>query len=294
MQRSVRKLIIPLAGFGTRFLPTSKNYPKEMAHLVDKPVIQYLVEEAYDSGIREIIFVVNYSKDVITKYFSPFQHPHQKRAYKASPAAAEHLRGLEKLLRGIKFRTIKKTVTLGDGHSILFARERIGKNEPFAVTMGDLLSFGEKPFLGQLVRVYNEVGEPVVSVEQVPLEDTAKLGVIAPEKKAPRLHLVKDVVEKPGPERAPSNLALTGKYILTPAIFSYLHRLARHHTSGEVRLADGLKAYAQEHALYAYECEGNIQDTGNKFDFLKATVQFALAHPEYGKRFSDFLKKIKL
>ncbi|MEK7612046.1 MAG: UTP--glucose-1-phosphate uridylyltransferase [Patescibacteria group bacterium] len=292
----IRKLVIPLAGFGTRFLPVSKNYPKEMINLVDRPVIQYLVEEARDSGITEIIFVLNYSKDVIAEYFSSYQHPHQRKAYRNSMAATENLKELQVLLKSIRFHHIKKSVTLGDGHSISFAKSKIKPNEPFAVTMGDLLSPPGKPFLKQLIDVYHKVHAPVISVEQVPRKEVFKYGVIAPEKTNGRLHRVKDLVEKPNPKDAPSNLILTGKYILTFNIFSYLENLRREHSSekGDLRLADALKAYAKDHDLYAYECVGNIQDTGNKFDFLKATVYFGLSHPKFGKEFKKFITSLKL
>lgn len=292
-QNPVKKLVIPLAGFGTRFLPTSKNYPKEMVNLVDKPVIQYLVEEAYNSGIREIIFVLNGTKQIIADYFSPRQHPAQKKALKDSATAQENLKELHHLLDSMKFRTVKKTVTLGDGHSVLSAKSAVG-NEPFALTMGDLLGRGEKPFLAQLIGVYNEVKAPVVSVQNAPREEVSKFGVIAVTESKGRLHKVGDVVEKPKPEEAPSTYILTGKYILTPAIFKYLNTLVRNHRGGEVRTADGLKAYAPNHDLYAYECEGVIEDTGSKLDFLKATVRFALAHKTFGGPFKKFLKSLEL
>ncbi len=288
--KQVTKLIIPLAGFGTRFLPVSKNYPKEMINLVDRPVIQYLVEEAHESGIKEIIFVLNYSKDIIPQYFSKHQHPHQKKAYQNSSAAKENLAELDDLLSKIKFHKIKKTTTLGDGHSILFAKSKIGAGEPFAVTMGDLLSPPGKPFLKQLIQVYQKTGAPVISVEKKPRPEVNKFGVIAPQKSDGRLHLVGGLVEKPKPEEAPSTMVLTGKYILTPAIFREIQKVMKNPASGEVRLADALASYAKNNTLYAYECEGKIQDTGNKLDFLKATVEFAAAHKVFGADFKKFLQ----
>ena len=293
--QEVKKLIVPLAGWGTRFLPISKNYPKEMINLVDRPVVQYLIEEAYASGIREVIFVLNKNNDMVQRYFSDQLYPQQRDVYKASPVAQEQLRELNAILRNIKFYHIKRSATFGDGHSILCARSKISPNEPFALSMGDLLSFGKKPFLRQLIEVYAKVNAPVISVERVSLAETAKYGVIAPGASRGRLHEVKGIVEKPGPEHAPSNIAMTGKYILTPAIFSYLALAVRNYQPGnEVRVADALNLYAQRNPLYAYECKGKIHDTGNKLDFLKATVYLGLAHHKIGSDFREFLASLRM
>lgn len=292
--KKVTKLVIPLAGFGTRFLPISKNYPKEMVGLVDRPVIQYLIEEAVAAGIREVIFVLNYSKQVIPDYFSKKQHPHQARVYRNSSAAKDNLQELQVLLSQIKFYHIKKSVTLGDGHSILFAKSRIEENESFAVSMGDLLSPPGKNFLKELIAVYKKTGRSVVSVESVSPEMVSKYGVVAPKDSVGRRHTVSHIIEKPDQKNAPSTLILTGKYILDSRIFSYLQKLVHNHGKGEVRLADALNAYAKDMPLDAYACDGKIQDTGNKLDFLKATVTFGLAHSEYGKPLRSFLKSLKL
>ncbi|PIT92421.1 MAG: UTP--glucose-1-phosphate uridylyltransferase [Candidatus Harrisonbacteria bacterium CG10_big_fil_rev_8_21_14_0_10_42_17] len=290
----INKIVIPLAGFGTRFLPASKNYPKEMVHLVDKPVIHHIVEEAHRSGIREVIFVLNYSKDVIAKYFSHSQHPHQKRAFAQSVVAKNQLEDLSKLVNDMKFKSIRKTVTLGDGHSILAAKKHIKKNEIFAVSMGDLLSFGEEPFLKQLMKQYDKLNNPVISVQQVSKEAVSRFGNIAPKNSTNGLHEVKRIVERPKPENAPSNLALTGKYILNSSIFKVLEKRLQNHKNGEVKLAHALNDFAKTNKLYAYECSGQIQDTGNKLDFLKATVNFALKNKELGKPFKKFLKSLEL
>ncbi|HAJ44573.1 MAG: UTP-glucose-1-phosphate uridylyltransferase [Candidatus Azambacteria bacterium GW2011_GWE1_42_9] len=294
MRLSIKKLVIPLAGFGMRFLPVSKNYPKEMINLVDRPIVQYLVQEACESGIREVIFVVNGGKDIIKQYFSSYQYSRQKKACRVSPIACENLKELESLLRVIRFRIIKKNMTLGDGHSILCAESYLVREKAFAVTMGDLLGLGPKPFLSQLAEQYALTGAPMVSVERVPKEAVSRFGIIAPAESRAGLHRVLDVVEKPRPEIAPSNLALTGKYILTPAIFPYLKRAYREKTDNEVRLATALKFYAADYPLFAYECEGKIQDTGNKLDLLKATVNFGLTHKNFGAEFKKFLKSLPL
>lgn len=291
----ITKLIVPLAGWGTRFLPTSKNYPKEMAHLVDKPIIQHLVEEAYQSGIRDVIFITTHNKSAIAEYFSPYQHPRQEKTYRASLVARKNLEPLYRLFRDVHFHFIRRTETRGDGHSVLLAKSYIAPGEAFAVSMGDLLSPPGNPFLKQLIGVYKKTDCPVISVERVPLEDTAKLGVIAPKQSQGRLHLVSDLVEKPGPKYAPSNIAMTGKYILTPAIFPYLSRVVQASRADrtEPRLADALKLYAQQNPLRAYECKGVIHDTGNKFDFLKTTVRFGLNHPEFGPDFKKFIRSLQ-
>lgn len=294
-QKSITKLIVPLAGLGTRFAPSSTAYPKELAHLVDKPVLQYLVEEALDSGIKEIIFILNSSKDSIQKYFSQkYQDEYIKKAFLKPNDAPEDLIKLHSLLKKVKFNYIIKDSTLGDGHSILFARSLVGPHEPFAVNMGDLLGFGSMPFIKQLMKVYDKKCSPVVSVEKVPLEATSRFGVIAMKKSKGRLHLVSDIIEKPGPLLAPSRLILTGKYILTPDLFSILEDLVKNHKVGEVKLADALKIYSHENELYAYECFGTIQDTGNKLDFVKATINFGLKHSSFSKPLKKFIKDLKI
>ncbi|KKR46123.1 MAG: UTP-glucose-1-phosphate uridylyltransferase [Parcubacteria group bacterium GW2011_GWA2_40_14] len=291
----ITKLIVPLAGLGTRFAPSSTAYPKELTHLVDKPILQYLVEEAVESGIKEIIFILNQSKDSIQKYFSPkYQDAYLEKAFSKPDDAPEDLIKLHELIKKIKFRYIKKQSTLGDGHSILFARPFIKSNEAFVVSMGDLLGFDDHPFIQQLMEVYEEKNVPVVSVEKVPLEATSRFGVIKPKKSKGRLHQVVDIIEKPGPALAPSRLILTGKYILTPEFFSILENLVKNHTNGEVKLADALKVYSHTHEMYAYECKGKIQDTGNKLDFIRATINFGITHPKFAKPLKKFIKSLKL
>lgn len=290
----IKKLIVPLAGLGTRFLPTSKNCPKEMAHLVDKPVIQYIVEEACQSGIQDIIFVITPSKALVRDYFSDNFSSQQKNIYDNSVIAQKNLSSLRDLGGKVNFHFIKKNITRGDGHSILLAKSFIATNEAFAISMGDLLSPPRAPFLKQLIDIYNKIHQPVISVERVPLENTEKFGVIVPTHSDGRLHVVGDLIEKPGPLRAPSNIAMTGKYIVNASIFPYLARIVRKSQSegNEPRLADALKMYSQTNHLYAYECRGLINDTGNKLDFLKTTVRFGLDNSEYGRDFRIFLKSL--
>ncbi len=294
MSKKITKLIVPLAGFGTRFLPSSSAYPKELTHLVDKPVLQYIVEEAYASGITEIIFIISSRKKSIAQYFSKkFHDEYLSSAFKDRNLAPKDHLVFTDLITRIKFRFIEKNSTLGDGHSILFAKKFIKPNEAFAVSMGDLLGFHEVPFLKQLIDIYNKKNAPIISVEEVPLEATSRFGVIAIKKSIGRLHLVSDIIEKPGPKLAPSRFIMTGKYVLTPKIFNYLETMLKNHKSGEIKLADALKEYSHDNDLYAYQCLGSIQDTGNKLDFLKATVVFGLNNPLFGKEFKKFIKSIK-
>lgn len=294
-KKPITKLIVPLAGLGTRFAPSSTAYPKELTHLVDKTVLQYIVEEAVESGIKEIIFVLNSSKDSIKNYFSKkYQDDYIKRAFFKPSDAPEDLVKLHDLIKKIKFRYITKSSTLGDGHSILFARRFIKPDESFMISMGDLLSFGGEPFMKQLIDIYKTKNSPVVSVEKVPLEATSRFGVIAIKKSFGRLHQVSDIIEKPGPVLAPSRLILTGKYVLTPDFFVILDKLVKNHKSGEVKLADALKVHSHNGELFAYECIGQIQDTGNKLDFIKATINFGLANPKYSQPLKKFIKSLKL
>lgn len=291
----IKKLIVPMAGLGTRFLPTSATHPKEMAYLVDRPVLQYLLEEAYESGIEEIIFIINSQKEAIPKYLSKKHHDvYSKKAFNKKEDIPLEYREFRELLQKMKFRFIKREKTLGDGHSILLAKKYIKPREVFAVSMGDLLGFSGKPFIQQLIEVFEDKKRPVVSVEEVPLEATSRFGVIDISKSNKRLHEVKSIVEKPGPKLAPSRLILTGKYILTPEIFIHLEKLVENHTSGEVKLADALKIYAESNILLAYQCKGLIKDTGNKIDFIKTMIDLSLKSKTLGSEIRKYLKLIRL
>jgi len=291
----IKKLIVPMAGLGTRFLPTSTAYPKEMAYLVDRPVLQYLVEEAYESGIEEIIFIINSGKESIPRYLSKNHHDiYSKKAFGNKEDETHEYREFKKLLGKMKFRFIKRQKTLGDGHSILLAKKYIKPNEVFAVSMGDLLGFGDKPFIQQLIEVFEDKKRPVISVEEVSLEATSRFGVVDIKKSNKRLHEVRSIIEKPGPKLAPSRLVLTGKYILTPDIFVCLESLVKSHASGEVRLADALSMYAEKNGMLAYQCIGEIQDTGNKLDFIKTMIKLSLEHKTLGKQIRKYLKSINI
>src|SRR3989338_839452 len=272
----IKKLIIPAAGAGTRLLPITKVTPKELLRLVDKPVSWYLVDEAYESGIRHIIFIINPWKKEIQKYFCD--------------SSGE---SILKEFPGLKFSFIETNERFGDGHAIFLASRMINKKEAFAVTMGDLLSPSEKPFLKQLAKVFKKYQKPVISVEHVSRRHVDRYGIISPKSSIGRVFLIGDIVEKPPVQQAPSNLAMTGKYILTPEIFDYLDRLLKNRKKGqEIRLADALKEYSHERELLALECSGRHFDTGNKIGFLKTEVAFGLKHPEIRKEFKKYLKTV--
>jgi UTP--glucose-1-phosphate uridylyltransferase len=293
--KKVTKLIVPLAGLGTRFAPSSTAYPKELTHLVDRPVLQYIIEEAVGSGITEVIFILNSSKKSIRNYFSQkFQDDYIKKSFSKKEHATEDLLKLHDLLKKVNFRYIIKPSTLGDGHSILFAQKFIDKDETFVVSMGDLLGLAKQPFIYQLIDIYSKENVPVISVEKVELEKVTRFGVVRVAQSKGRLHYVNDIVEKPEPKNAPSRLIVTGKYVLTPQFFDILKDLVKNHKTGEVKLADALKIYSQKNKLLAYECIGQVQDTGNKLDFIKATINFGLQNPKYKRPLKKFIKSIKL
>lgn len=272
----VQKLIIPAAGAGTRLLPITRVTPKELLRLVDRPVSWYLVDEAYRSGIRHIIFVINPWKKDIRKYF-----------------CSSSGKSILKEFPDLRFSFIETNERFGDGHAISLVSKIINRGEVFAVAMGDLLSPSEKPFLKQLAEVFKKYQKPVISVERVSRRHVDRYGIISPKSSIGRVFLVGDIVEKPSVKQAPSNLAMTGKYILTQKIFDYLDRLLKNRKEGqEIRLADALKEYSHEHELLALECSGRHFDTGNKIGFLKTEVVFGLKHPEIKKEFRKFLKTV--
>ncbi len=271
--RKVRKAVLPAAGLGTRFLPATKAQPKEMLTVVDKPQIQYVVEECVVSGIEHIIIVTGKGKNSIEDHFD------------YSPT-------LERFLE-----EKGKKEQLGLGHAVLVARDLVG-DEPFAVLLGDVLIPGPNPATKQLIDVYAATGVGAIAVEEVPKEKTHLYGIIdgEPAPQPPfgaRLLRVRDVVEKPKPEKAPSNLAITGRYVLPPQIFDCLAR-TKPGAGNEIQLTDALRILAQEDGLWAYIYDGVSYDAGDKLGFLKATVEIALQNKEFGGDFREYLKGLKL
>ncbi len=280
--------VIPVAGFGTRFLPLTKSQPKEMIGIVDKPVIHYIVEEAAKSGIKTIVFVTGRHKRAIEDYFD------------ASPELEYHLekQGKYKLLKIVREISsmiepiyVRQKEAKGLGHAILMAKKVIG-NRPFAVLLGDEIIEGNPPLLKTLINKFEAYRAPILSTYEVPWEKVSSYGVISgkPLEEDKNLYLVEDLVEKPSINEAPSNLAIIGRYILTPEIFKYLEMI-KPDKKGEYQLTDALKLLNRKDSIYAYKFEGLRFDTGNKLEYLKATLHFASKHPEIGEEFKSYLRE---
>jgi UTP--glucose-1-phosphate uridylyltransferase len=288
MDRVVQKAVFPVAGLGTRFLPATKVLPKEMLVLVDRPVIQYGVEEAVRSGIDSIVLVTSRGKGLIEDHFDIAPELEAVLGRRGRAASLEEVRRLSGLAR---ISAVRQHEALGLGHAVLVAREVIG-DSPFAVLLSDDVIDAETPALRQLIDVYDRVRGPVIAVERVPVDDVSNYGIVAVEDRGdlgPRVYQVSDLVEKPRKEDAPSNLAIIGRYILTPDVFPALEGTASGR-GGEIQLTDGLRRLLAERPLYVCEIEGVRHDTGNKAGFVKATAYFALRHPELGLPFRQYLE----
>src|SRR5688572_9318129 len=292
MDRPIRKAVFPAAGLGTRFLPATKAQPKEMLVLVDKPVIQYGVEEAVQSGVDNIVIVTGRGKNAIEDHFDVAV---ELESFLEQRGKKEQLEEIRKITRLIQVSYVRQGEPLGLGHAVLVTKNLIG-NEPFAVILGDDVIDATPPALKQLIDVFQKVDGPVVAVERVPEEDVSSYGVVAIDETAdlgPRVHRIKDLVEKPRREDAPSNLAIIGRYILTPDIFASLEATARDRT-GEIQLTNGLRHLLRTRPVYACEIEGVRHDTGNKLGFLKALVYFALRRPDLAEPFRRYLETLDL
>jgi len=296
--KRVRKAVLPVAGLGTRFLPATKAMPKEMLPVVDKPLIQYAVEECIDSGIENIIFVTGRRKYAIEDHFDSVPELEQFLEERGKSKQAKMVREIS---GGLHFSYTRQSEALGLGHAVLTARELVG-DEPFAVLLGDVIMDGKVPATRSLVEIYQETGVGAIAVEEVPRERLHFYGIVdaAPEKKkqnrwGERLLRIKDLVEKPEPEKAPSNLGVTGRYVLPPEIFDYLEK-TEPGAGGEIQLTDGLRKLAgkKQQGLYAWIYDGKTHDAGDKLGFLKATVEIALKNSQFGAEFRSYLKELKL
>jgi len=292
--RRVRKAVLPAAGLGTRFLPATKAQPKEMLTVVDKPQIQYVVEECMASGIEHIIIVTGRGKSSIEDHFDRSPELEYFLEQKGKKDLAELVRHISDM---VQVSYTRQKEPLGLGHAVLVAKDLVG-DEPFAVLLGDVLIPGENPATKQLIAAYEATGVGAIAVEEVPKAKTHLYGIVdgEPAPQPPfgaRLLRIRDLVEKPKPENAPSNLAITGRYVLPPAIFDCLER-TKPGAGGEIQLTDGLRILAQEQGLWAYIYEGISYDAGDKLGFLKATVELALQNKELGESFRTYLKSLKL
>jgi UTP--glucose-1-phosphate uridylyltransferase len=293
MEKPVRKAVFPAAGLGTRFLPATKAQPKEMLVLVDKPVIQYGVEEAVASGIDNIVIVTGRGKNAIEDHFDVAV---ELESYLEQRGKKEQLEEIRKITRLINVAYVRQGEPLGLGHAVLVAKNLVG-DEPFAVVLGDDVIDAAPPALKQMVDVFHRVQGPVLAVERVPMEDVSSYGVVAIEEDpvlGPGVHRIVDLVEKPKREDAPSNLAIIGRYILTPDIFQALESTPRDESTGEIQLTNGLRQLLKTRPLYACEIVGTRHDTGNKLGFLKALVYFALKRPDLAEPFRKYLDTLNL
>lgn len=292
MQGTVRKAVFPAAGLGTRFLPATKAQPKEMLVLVDKPVIQYGVEEAVESGIEDIVIVTGRGKNAIEDHFDV---AYELETFLEQRGKTEQLEEVRKISRLGQVSYVRQGEPLGLGHAVLVARNLVG-NEPFAVILGDDVIDAQPPALRQMIDVFNRMDGPVLAVERVRAEDVSSYGIVAIDDSAdlgPGVFRITDLVEKPPREEAPSNLAIIGRYILTPDIFPALAATASDRT-GEIQLTNGLRRLLADRPLYACEIDGVRHDTGNKLGFLKALVYFALRRPDLAQPFREYLESLDL
>ncbi len=287
----VRKAVIPAAGLGTRFLPATKVQPKEMLPVVDMPVIQYQVEEIIASGITDILIVTGKGKHVIEDHFD---RAPELESFLQSKGKADLLAQLRAISNGAVIHYIRQKEPKGLGDAVLQAKAWVG-DEPFAVLLGDdiMRSSNGIPVTKQLMDLFDRTQSSVISVEHVPPEKISRLGIIKPRELEPGFFQVEDIIEKPALEKAPSDLALSGRYILTPTIFSLLEQTTPG-AGGEVQLTDALHALLAKEKLFASAVQGKRYDVGTKIDFLKSTVELALARSDLGPEFRAYLKSLKL
>jgi len=284
----VRKAVIPVAGLGTRFLPATKAIPKEMLTIVDRPTIQYIVEEIVASGIEQIIFVTSEGKSAIENHFDYNFQLDQILKEKNKVLLGKELDMISNLIDIVSVRQKKP---LGLGHAIWTARHIVG-NEPFMVCLGDDLVSSNVPCAWQMLELFREVGESIVAVQRVPADQTYQYGIVeGVDNGRDRTHRVKRMVEKPAPGTTDSDLAIIGRYILMPEIFEILSRTTPGH-GGEIQLTDALLALSKKRKMYAYEFEGTRFDAGDKLGYLQAIVAYALRHDELGELFREHLKKV--
>ncbi|GAA0861366.1 UTP--glucose-1-phosphate uridylyltransferase GalU [Paraclostridium tenue] len=286
MKKIVRKAIIPAAGLGTRFLPATKSQPKEMLPIVDKPTLQYIIEEAVQSGIEEILIVTGRSKKSIEDHFDRSIELELELEQKGK---TEMLKMVQDISNMVDIYFIRQKEPKGLGHAIYCAKSFVG-DEPFAVLLGDDIVDSNIPCLSQMIDIYNEYNTSILGVQEIAKENTDKYGILDVKYIEDRVYKVKDMVEKPKVEEAPSNIAILGRYIITPAIFEILENQAPG-KGGEIQLTDALKTLGKNEAIYAYNFEGRRYDVGDKLGFLEATVDFALKRPELRYEFMNFLTK---
>lgn len=284
--KPIKKCVFPVAGMGTRFLPATKASPKEMLPIVDKPLIQYAVEEAVEAGCTEMVFITGRNKRSIEDHFDKAYELETELELRQKDKLLAHVRDI--LPSNITCMYIRQTEALGLGHAVLCAQAAVG-NEPFAVILADDLIDTPKGALKQMVDVYNQSGNSILGVETVDPSQTGSYGIVEVEK-LKSYQRITNIVEKPKPEEAPSNLAVVGRYILTPRIFDFLSNLPRG-AGGEIQLTDGIARLLDHEFVLAHAFEGKRYDCGSKLGYLEATVAYGLKHPETGEQFKELLKQ---
>lgn len=280
----VRKAIIPAAGLGTRFLPATKAQPKEMLPIVDKPTIQYIIEEAIESGIEEILIITGRNKRAIEDHFDRSIELELSLEKKNKKELLELVRNISNM---VNIHYVRQKEPKGLGHAIYCAKSFVG-NEPFAVLLGDDVVYANKPCLKQMIEAYDEYKTTILGVQQVAKEDVDKYGIVEGKYIDGRVYKVYDLIEKPSIDEAPSNIAILGRYIINPNIFDILEH-TKPGKGGEIQLTDALKELAKHEAMYAYNFEGRRYDVGNKLGFLEATVEFALRREDLREEFLNYL-----
>jgi UTP--glucose-1-phosphate uridylyltransferase len=290
----VKKAVLPAAGLGTRFLPATKAQPKEMLPVVDKPLIQYSVEECIASGIENVIIVTGRRKNAIEDHFD--LAPELER-FLEEHGRARQAEMIRQISGGLHFSYTRQSEALGLGHAVLLARDLVGE-EPFAVLLGDVIHDGTVPATKALIDVHQRTGQGAITVEEVPPERVQLYGIVDVEPDpssglGDRYLRVRDVIEKPSPDQAPSNLAVTGRYVLPSKVFEYIEK-TEPGRNGEIQLTDALRLLAKNEGLWVYKYDGSTLDAGDKLGFLRATVEMALKNPELGPSFRDYLKTLKL
>ena len=288
----IRKAVFPAAGLGTRFLPATKAQPKEMLSLVDKPLIQYVIEEAVQSGIRNITIITGRGKNAIEDHFDVSYEMEQLLEKRGKTDLLEEIRKISNM---VTVTYVRQKEALGLGHAVLMSRDSVGA-EPFAVMLGDDIIDAPEPCLGRMIGLFEKLQSSIIAICEVPRSQISSYGVIRGypvDGFGGRVYRIQDVVEKPSVEDAPSNLAIIGRYILTPEIFSVLENTSTGR-GGEIQLTDGIRALLEQQPVYAYLIEGTRHDAGDKLGFLKATVEFALQRSDLGDDFRSYLKQLKL
>ena len=283
----VKKAVFPVAGLGTRFLPATKAVPKELLPIVDIPTVQYVVQEAVESGIKEVILVTGRGKDSIQDHFD--LAPELERMLEER-GQTETLQALRRVTEMTEVVTVRQKRPLGLGHSVLCARDLVG-DEAFAVLLADDIIDSQVPCLRQLLDVFEEKQESVIALLRVPQEEVHRYGIIKGEETAPRQYAIQDMIEKPSPDVAPSQLAIIGRYVLRPEIFAILEKVSPG-KGGEIQLTDGLLQLAQQREVYGYEFVGERYDVGDKIGFVRATVAYALKRPELEGKLREYLQTV--